>query len=220
MVKSWLNAGHLICLLLAVSCGEKKDNFEWKEGDILFQDGDCGTFCDAIRKVTTAYEGRHFSHNGLLVKENGEWMVMEAITKGVSLTPLDTFLYRHVTPSGNPKVHVGRIRRRHQALIPEAIEQGKQLLGKPYDMAFDMENDAFYCAELIHLIFKEANGGKGIFKTPPMTFKDPETGQLFPAWKEHFKNLSLPVPEGKPGLNPGGMTREPVIEMVLNLENP
>ncbi|WP_246255843.1 YiiX/YebB-like N1pC/P60 family cysteine hydrolase [Cyclobacterium plantarum] len=220
MTKNFTMPIFLICCCLVLGCEENSVDIEWKEGDILFQNGDCGDFCTAIRKVTTAYEGRHFSHNGLLLKEKGQWMVIEAIREGVSLTPLDTFLFRHTTPSGNPSVHVGRLKSPNRKLIPLALKHAKSLIGKPYDMAFDMENDAYYCSELIHLAFKKANRGKGIFQTPPMTFNDPETGQVFPVWKKHFEGLSRPVPEGEPGLNPGGMTRDSAIEMIFNLESP
>lgn len=208
-----------ICCCLAFGCRENPGDIEWEEGDILFQNGECGEFCMAIRKVTSGYEGRQFSHNGLLLIEKGQWVVIEAIHKGVSLTPLDTFLLRHVSPSGNPKVHVGRLSSPYRKLIPDALKHAKSLIDKPYDLSFDMENDAYYCSELIHFAFKKANKGNGIFQTPPMTFKDPETGEVFPVWKKHFEDLSIPVPEGEPGLNPGGMTRDPVIEMIINLES-
>ncbi|MFO7822830.1 MAG: YiiX/YebB-like N1pC/P60 family cysteine hydrolase [Cyclobacterium sp.] len=220
MIKTLTQVSCLVLVLLAPCCQYKPADFDWKEGDILFQDGDCGEFCEAIRKVTSGYDGHHFSHNGIVLKENGRWMVIEAIRDGVILTPLDTFLNRHLTADGNPKVHVGRLRHPYRELIPEALEYSKSLLGKPYDMAFDMSNEAYYCSELIHFSFKKANKGIGIFKTPPMTFLDPETAEVFPVWKKHFENLSLPVPEGKPGLNPGGMTQDPVIEMIFNFESP
>ncbi|MGY6744594.1 MAG: hypothetical protein ACXIUQ_17770 [Cecembia sp.] len=47
-----------------------------------------------------------------------------------------------------------------------------------------------------------------------MTYKDPETGELFPIWEKYFENLGVDVPEGEPGLNPGGMSLEPVLIMI------
>ncbi len=86
-------------MILFFSCNEKE--FSWQQGDILFQDGDCGDFCEAIRKVTDGYKGIEFSHNGLLMQKNGEWFVLEAIGKGVSKTPLEEFLNRHLDENGN-----------------------------------------------------------------------------------------------------------------------
>lgn len=203
----------LFLLIFLIGSCQKEERFSWKEGDILFQDGDCGDFCDAIRKVTQGYQGMDFSHNGLLIKEGNDWMVLEAVSRGVVLTPLEDFLNRHLDQSGRPKVMVGRLKHKYRHLIPEAIRRGKKHLGKPYDVVFDFNNDAFYCSELIHFAFREANNGEDVFSPYPMTYKDPETGELFPIWEKYFENLGVEVPEGKPGLNPGGMSLEPIVEM-------
>ncbi|MCL6257959.1 hypothetical protein M3O96_02585 [Aquiflexum sp. TKW24L] len=202
----------IVFMMLVFSCIQKE--FQWLEGDILFQDGDCGDFCEAIRKVTEGYQGIEFSHNGLMMKENGDWFVLEAIGKGVSKTPLQEFLNRHLDENGKPKVMVGRLKPEFQHLIPTAIMEAQKYLGKPYDSAFDFDNDAFYCSELIHFAFKAANGGSDLFQPKPMTYNDPDTGELFPIWEAYFLELGIPVPEGKPGLNPGGMSLEPVLEMM------
>jgi uncharacterized protein YycO len=202
-------------VFLTISCQNTND---WtpQEGDILFQDGDCGDFCEAIRKVTNGYQGRDFSHNGILVKEEGEWQVVEAISNGVSLTPLQEFLDRHQDVQGNPKVIVGRVTPSYRQLIPNAISHAKSLLGKPYDSAFNLHNDAYYCSELIHLSFQKANLGNPIFEIRPMTFKDPQTREFFGIWVEYFENLQLPIPEGDPGLNPGGMSLDPALDIIYD----
>ncbi|MGF1638548.1 MAG: YiiX/YebB-like N1pC/P60 family cysteine hydrolase [Cyclobacteriaceae bacterium] len=203
----------VIVSMALLSCFPKPD-FKWQEGDILFQDGDCGEFCEAIRKVTQGYRGRDFTHNGLLMQENGAWYVIEAISIGVTKTPLDDFLYRHKDDQGQPQVVVGRLKPEFQHLIPDAILEAKSLLGKPYDFGFDFENEAYYCSELIHFAFKKANENDNLFEPAPMTFHDPETGELFHIWKDYFDKHELSVPEGKPGLNPGGMSQAPVLEIV------
>lgn len=199
-------------MILFFSCNEKE--FSWQQGDILFQDGDCGDFCEAIRKVTEGYQGIEFSHNGLLMEENGEWFVLEAIGKGVCKTPLEEFLNRHLDENGKPKVMVGRLKPEYQHLIPTAILEAQKHVDKPYDSAFDFDNEAYYCSELIHFAFKAANGGSDLFHPKPMTYKDPDTGELFPIWETYFLELGIPIPEGKHGLNPGGMSLEPILEMM------
>jgi hypothetical protein len=202
----------LFLWILLISCTQEKEFFQ--EGDILFQDGDCGDFCDAIRKVTEGYEGMDFSHNGLLMQENMNWFVLEAIGKGVSKTPLDEFLNRHIDEQGNPKVMVGRLKPEFRSLIPAAIQEAEKHLGKPYDHAFDFDNDAFYCSELIHFAFKAAKNGNDLFTPKPMTYKDPDTGMIFPIWENYFGELGILIPERELGLNPGGMSLEPVLEMM------
>ncbi|MBT0811931.1 hypothetical protein KIH41_11640 [Litoribacter ruber] len=202
-------------LLISFLSGcQKNYEFTWKEGDILFQDGDCGDFCEAIRKVTNGYDGRDFSHIGLLILENGDWYVIEAISKGVSKTPLFEFLDRHTDEAGQPRVVVGRVIDEYKYLIPTAINVASTLIGKPYDSAFDLNNDAYYCSELIHMSFQKANLGTPIFEIQPMTFKDPDTGETFGIWEKYFQDLGMEIPEGELGLNPGGMSLDPAIRIV------
>ncbi|WP_228527925.1 YiiX/YebB-like N1pC/P60 family cysteine hydrolase [Pararhodonellum marinum] len=202
---------NLFLFLTFLSCQDS--TLDWQEGDILFQDGECGDFCEAIRKVTEGYEGREFTHNGLLINENGKWYVLEATSQGVSQTPLHDFLERHLDHNGRPKVMLGRLKPEYQHLISQALEEAKKQIGKPYDAAFDFDNDAFYCSELIHFAFKVANDGDDLFTPQPMTFRDPKTKKLFPIWKTYFEELGIPVPEGQMGLNPGGMSLDPVLKM-------
>jgi hypothetical protein len=53
-----------------------------------------------------------------------------------------------------------------------------------------------------------------------MTFIDPATGKFFPAWVDYYAELGIPIPEGKPGLNPGGMSREDCVQIVHSFGRP
>jgi len=69
--------------------------FNLKSGDILFQDSDCGPFCESIEKVTYGIQGSKFSHVGLVIQNlKKELVVLEAVTAGVIETPLDSFFIR------------------------------------------------------------------------------------------------------------------------------
>ena len=186
-----------------------------KEGDLLFQDSDCGPFCDAIEKVTFGINQAKFSHIGLVVKnKNGELVVLEAISKGVIETPIENFINRSFDSEGNPKVVVGRIKPEFQNILSDAIDSAYHRIGKPYDEVFDINNDEYYCSELIYLAFKEANKGEPVFQLQEMTFKDPDTNETFPIWLDYYKKLGKTIPEGEPGLNPGGISRSEYIEIV------
>jgi len=202
--------------IISLAACDMDSSFEWQEGDILFQDGDCGDFCDAIRKVTSGYDGRDFSHNGILIKDAEEWFVLEAISQGVSQTPLQDFLNRHLDQAGNPKIIVGRLKAPQRHLIPQALTYASSLIGKPYDAYFDLENDAYYCSELIHLSLQKANKGKPVFTLHPMTFKDPDTKESFGIWVSYFQALGAEIPENQPGLNPGGMSLDPAIDIIYD----
>jgi len=205
-----------IFLLILSSCKNKEspDTFSLREGDLLFQDSDCGPFCTAIEKVTFGHKGAKFSHIGLVIKENDKLKVLEAISAGVVLTPIDTFLNRSFDTNKKPKVVVGRLVSDKKTLIPQAIEFTKDQRQKEYDDVFDITNDKYYCSELIYDAFKYANEGNPLFDLQPMTFLDPETEETFPIWKEYFDNLGTSIPEGKLGLNPGGISTSPYIELI------
>ena len=204
----------IIFLLSSCTTSLEDGDFELKEGDLLFQDSDCGPFCEAIEKVTFGYKGAKFSHIGMLIKDKDGLKVMEAISAGVVLTPIDSFLNRSFDQEKNPKVMVGRLKPRNQVLIPRAIDFVYRKMTKEYDDLFDMENDKYYCSELIYDAFKSANNNIPIFALKPMTFKDPETNLTFPIWEKYFEDLNSPIPEGALGINPGGISTSKFIEIV------
>ena len=195
--------------------------FPLYSGDLLFQDSDCGPFCESIEKVTFGYQGAKFSHVGMVVKTTDNKInIIEAISSGVVLTPLDTFLNRSFDSEGNYKVMVGRINDKMDTLIPDAVRFAVNAEGKAYDEVFDMTNDKYYCSELIYDAFRHANNGAPIFRLFPMTYKDPETKTTFPIWADYFNDLNIPIPEGQPGLNPGGLSKSRYIDIVHVYGNP
>lgn len=207
----------ILLFQLSVSAYAQKDAlqkvFKLRNGDLIFQDVNCGPMCDAINEVTSGYNRAKFSHVGIIWFDNEKINVIEAISKGVSVTPLANFLNRSVDGNGKPRIAIGRLNNKYQYLIPKALNEAQKLIGKPYDDYFDIKNDAYYCSELTYLIFLKANNKIPVFSLAPMTYKSPKTGEIFPVWIDYFKNLNIPVPEGKPGINPGGMSRSECISM-------
>ncbi len=196
----------IIILPVTVSAVAQKD---LKNGDIIFQDLDCGPMCDAIEAVTEGYQGLDFSHMGIVYLRNDSILVIESIGKGVVLTPIDRFLNR------TQKQHlVGRLKPKYNGLIPQALGYALLCMDMPYDDDFLYGNGKYYCSELIYDAFKHANGGKPFFKLFPMTYKEPGTDNFYLVWEAHFNKLNLQIPEGLPGCNPGGMSQSDKIRVL------
>ena len=195
--------------------------FDLKAGDLLFQDGDCGSFCEAIEKVTMGVNGARLSHVGMVVPMGTNALaIIEAVEKGVKITPTGEFFNRSAEGTKESKVLVGRLSEEKQSLIPQAIQFAQSKLGTAYDSSFNMLNESYYCSELLYDAFMDANEGQPLFELQKMTFKDPETNETFPAWADYFKELGIAIPEDEPGLNPGGMSRAPFVEIVHAYGNP
>jgi hypothetical protein len=189
-------------------------DFVLQPGDLLFQDLDCGPLCDAIESVTQGYQHFRLSHVAIVAEFKGDSaLVYEAYGDSVRITEFRNFAQRSADSLGRPKILVGRLRQNYRYLIAEILKQAQLLIGKPYDPYFLINNDKYYCSEFIFEAVRAANGSAW-FNLEPMTFRDPITGQTLPAWEEYFKNLQVPIPENKLGLNPGSMSRCPVLEII------
>ena len=198
---------YFILLIILVSCSSK---FELKEGDLLFQDLDSSPLCDAIELVTTGYNEANFSHIGLIVLVNDTLKVLEAIPPKVMLTNLDDFLNRSFDKDGNPKVIVGRLKDKYLHSVEEAVSYSKSKLNIEYDEVFLMNNNSYYCSELIY----EAFLNDSIFELQPMTFLHPISNDTLQTWKDYYKEIEVEIPQNKMGINPGIMSLSNKIEMV------
>jgi uncharacterized protein YycO len=85
-------------------------------------------------------------------------------------------LNRYLTENNNPTVVVGRLIDSLQHLIPSAITDAHNYLGKDYDFEFDFDNAQIYCSELIYFAFKTEKF-KPLFEAEPMTFIDFNTNK-------------------------------------------
>lgn len=195
-------------LLCIQGAGQKKYPGSLQTGDLLFQDLDCGGLCDAIEQVTTSFGGRHFSHIGLVVRAADSIFIIEAIGDKVQRTPLARFAAR----SSNEML-MGRVKKQYRRLLPEALRFAESQLGVPYDKAFLYGNGSYYCSELIYDAFKAANGDKDFFVLQPMTFKPVGSDAYFPVWEAYYKDLGIGIPQGAAGINPGGISTSPKIDV-------
>ncbi|MGQ2982906.1 YiiX/YebB-like N1pC/P60 family cysteine hydrolase [Flavobacterium sp.] len=191
---------------------QEKQKLPLLDGDLIFQDMDCGPLCDAIEAVTEGYGGKDFSHMGMVYHRNDTVYVIEAAGSAVRLTTLEKF-----SKNTKKEMPVMRLKKKYSKLIPTAIAFSLKQVGVPYDDEYVYDNGSYYCSELIYDAFKSANKNKPFFELFPMTYKQPGTDEFFPAWVEYYKAIGKPIPEGLPGCNPGGMSVSDKIEIIAPL---
>ena len=196
-----------LLFILHSSCAS---NFQLQEGDLLFQDLDSSPLCDAIELVTPGYNDANFSHIGFIVSDDGKLKVLEAIPPKVILTELENFLSRSKDKDGNPKVIVGRLKKEYEKTIPKAVEFAHKKIGVDYDGIFLMNNNSYYCSELLY----EAFSKDSIFQLQAMTFLHPDSGDTLQTWKAYYAELGVKIPENELGINPGIMSLSKKIEIV------
>jgi len=190
-----------------------QEKVQLKDGDLLFQDMDCGPLCDAIEAVTEGYKGSDFSHMGMVYHRNDTIYVIEAAGKAVRLSTLESFSKNTQKP-----MLIGRLQKKHSKLIPTALNFALMQLGTPYDDEYVYDNGSYYCSELIYDAFKNANRGNPFFELAPMTYVKPGTEEFFPAWVEYYGSIGKVIPEGELGCNPGGLSMSDKIEIVGTLQ--
>ena len=196
-----------LLFILHSSCAS---NFQLQEGDLLFQDLDSSALCDAIELVTPGYNDANFSHIGFIVSDDGKLKVLEAIPPKVILTELEDFLSRSKDKDGNPKVIVGRLKKEYKKTIPKAVEFAHKKIGVDYDGLFLMNNNSYYCSELLYEAFSKDT----IFQLQAMTFLHPDSGDTLQTWKAYYAELGVKIPENELGINPGIMSLSKKIEIV------
>ena len=220
---------YFIFFICFTSCNSSDNNdFQLQIGDILFQDLDSSPLCDAIEIVTPGYNNNNFSHIGIIVELgdpnciNPNYIyednirVLEAIPNKVTTTRLDSFLNRSIDSNKKPKVIVGRLKKRYQYSILDAVKFLKNKIGIEYDDYFIKDNNKYYCSELIYEAFEKDS----VFRLYPMTFADPITNNTMNLWQEYYNELETKIPEGEPGINPGIMSISENIKIVHKYGEP
>ena len=220
---------YFIFFICFTSCNSSDNNdFQLQIGDILFQDLDSSPLCDAIEIVTPGYNNNNFSHIGIIVELgdpnciNPNYIyednirVLEAIPNKVTTTRLDSFLNISIDSNKKPKVIVGRLKKRYQYSILDAVKFLKNKIGTEYDDYFIKDNNKYYCSELIYEAFEKDS----VFRLYPMTFIDPITNNTMNLWQEYYNELETKIPEGEPGINPGIMSISQNIKIVHKYGEP
>lgn len=206
----YLTTIFIILFFNALTTNAQQITSKLKEGDLVFQDLDCGALCDAIEAVTEGYQRRDFSHVAIIIKENSRLRAIEAIGTEVRTISIDSLFQR--APNAN-KYLVMRLNEEYQSYCSGISKKALQYVGKKYDDRFIMNNDSLYCSELVYEVYNSTIKSQ-LFDLQPMTYKEPGTEKYFEAWVEYYKSLKSFIPEGLPGINPGLISRSPYLQIV------
>ena len=187
-----------------------------KSGDFLFVASSASSFEQAIVEVTNDESQQNFSHIGMVnVTDSGVYIIEATPNHGVVYRLIADFEQENTEKT----FFIGRLKPQYQQWIPKAMAHAYSLLGKSYDFTFDFDNDKYYCSELIYVAFAKASGKSDVFETPPMTFKPSKDADFLPFWVDYFARLYIPIPEGKPGINPNGIARSGRLEPLVRYES-
>ena len=221
----------LILIIFSSCVSEKEKEFQLQVGDFLFQDLDSSPLCEAIESVTPGYNNGNFSHVGIIIKGGDpilqnvdskfeekyfynlqqDYRVLEAIPAEVTTTRMDSFLNNSLDSLSNPKVIVGRLKVEYRYLIKDAIRFLNGKIGVKYDDEFLLNNEKYYCSELIYEAFKKED----VFELAPMNFMNKEN-KIMPIWQNYYDKLNMKVPQGELGINPGLMSISNKIDIIYD----
>ena len=188
---------------------------QWLQpGDLLFQLCKGGDVEWTISRLFEGIHGQAINHVAIYI---GDQQVVEATAPSVQKVSLDTFLKKSVVGlNALPCLTIGRLIAQCTLLIPSAIEFAENCIAHPYNATYG-NNQGWYCSQLVVEAFKYANGDQVVFEETPMSFRDPETGELFPYWINYYKQLGMSIPEGKPGSHPALLSRSDKLEIITTL---
>ncbi len=213
----------MIAIAFAVCCGMAKaadaatsmtyteDYGVIESGDLLFV---VSAEENGITSVTQGIGNLAIDHVAIAFRDSlndNQLKVVEAISRGVCVTPIDTFMRRATPVGGNrPLVVVGRLACRDNVAV--WISNALKYVGRPYDHLFMHDDQEIYCSELVMLSYVNKNG-KPIFAPIRMSFHD-KSGQVTTFWRDYYARRGLRVPEGAQGSNPGQLSRDGNVRII------
>jgi len=128
------------------------ENNEIKNGDLIFQ-----TSLSRQSKAIQIATGSKYSHCGIIYKENGKYLVYEAV-QPVKTTSLDKWIAR----GENGHYVIKRLKNADKILTSETLSrmktEGLKFVGKKYDLTFEWSDEKIYCSELVWKIYQRATG--------------------------------------------------------------
>lgn len=160
----------------------------------------------------TGSKGLNLIHVAILeVGKDTTWIIDATIKHGVDRHPIDTMFKEFTLKDGSQPTYIVK-RLKDSKKAAQYVENAKQFLGLPYDVAFLPDNGALYCSELVRESYRTPQGGY-IFDEKPMNFKNSE-GEFPVYWQQLFALIGQEIPQDIPGTNPQDMSEAPVLKTI------
>ncbi len=189
-----------------------------KTGDLLFigipgdYSLDESEMDGAISAATGSKDALNLIHVAILeVGKDTTWIIDATIKHGVDRHPIDTMFKEFTLKDGSQPTYIVK-RLKDSRKAAQYVENAKQFLGLPYDVAFLPDNGALYCSELVRESYRTENGAF-IFDEKPMNFKNSE-GEFPLYWQQLFALIGQEIPQDIPGTNPQDMSGAAVLKTV------
>jgi uncharacterized protein YycO len=139
--------------------GEEAISFELQDGDIVFSASAFGQGAAII-----AATGSPYTHCGVVFRQDGRWMVLEAV-QPVGVATLEAFMAR-----GRKEAFTAL--RLKTVIAPDAYRKARDWataqIGRDYDVHFGWDDKKLYCSELVWKFYQQA----GVELCPPRKFRN------------------------------------------------
>jgi len=123
-----------------------------QEGDILFISINAFLYKQVARGT-----GSWCSHVGFVVREQGEWYVLESAVPVVKRSPLRKYLAR----TCNNEVAVRRLKSGVSTAQVELLKvEAQKRMGTFYHLGFQFDSKRQFCSKFVHECFRDALGVK------------------------------------------------------------
>ena len=167
---------------------------------------------NAITAVTQGYDNLGIDHVAMCLNTKKDTIrILESVPeRGVRTLPLDSFITLH----REDVIVVGRINMPFDTAA--TLQHALDYCGQAYDSLYLPDNEAVYCSELVLNSYVDSLG-QPLFSPIGMTFRTTE-GSIAPYWQQLYARHGMDVPEGKPGSNPGELSRRQQIDILGMLQ--
>lgn len=179
-----------------------------KEGDVIFISIGVYPFTQVAHGT-----GSWCSHVGFVVKEKGQWFVLESAVPFVRKTPLRKFIKR----TNGYDLSIRRLPRElSNDEITELKNAAEKRMGKLYHTGFNYDSSRQFCSKFVYQVYKDALGIElGEIQTLEALLEDnPQANMSF--WKTWYFGF---IPWQRRTITPHSQLIDPQLVTVLSLRD-